>query len=133
MLCIEIKSKRKIFGNNGIAWLWPFIFVWGSHPQYIRVRENETGHNLQAPETWVIGFPFAAYATYVLDYPIWWMFLLTYCSFAIIYGIMSLVAKLQGGDSYIDNVMEQDSRQWDDGNLGRRPRFYWLKLLFRGK
>jgi hypothetical protein len=98
------KLSFKPFGNNGIAWFFPLIFVWGGHPEVERVILNEKVHRKQWVECGIVGFP-------------------------LIYLYFYLRGRKRGlthWNSYYLNPMEIDSRKWDDPNTFRnRPAYDW--------
>jgi hypothetical protein len=124
---ILIITKNRIFGNRGIAWFWPFIFVW-DHPiphEKVRVIRNETVHFWQFIECWLLMCGFWAATAYALDNI--WIMALSYTSFWIVYGLLWVVTKFLGGNGYIDHPMEEDSREWDTVDFERRPKFNWAR------
>ena len=101
-LGIVVKLPFKPFGNNGIAWLFPFIFVWKDHPELERVIGNERVHMWQWLECLIIFFPLVYLLLYIRGY---------------LYGLKDF-------QRYYQNPMEVDSRMWDTA-LNKRPKYFW--------
>ena len=126
-----LPSKKKIFGNDGVAWLWPFKIYWKCHPEVERVKLNEFIHiHFQYLEVWSLFVLPVIGLCALLDYPIWWIAPALYITYHITYGLIALVTKLRGRHPYFDHPMEIDSRMYDDKDmLYGRPPFAWFRYF----
>lgn len=106
-----ILTENKIFGNLGIAWLFPLVIVWKHGPHVEQTIEHEYVHMKQWLEVWAITAPLIAF-TIANTGLSWLLMAAVYPSYWAVYAILH-------------NAMERDARKWAEA-IDDRPAYFWV-------